>query len=69
MPECPKLMKCPFFNDKMANKPAMSELFKKQFCQTDNSKCARFLVASADKTVPADLYPNQLERVKILIGK
>jgi hypothetical protein len=69
MPDCPKLIKCPFFNDKMANKPAMAELFKKQFCLTDNSKCARFLVSSADKTVPPDLYPNQLERVKILTGK
>lgn len=67
MSDCPKLTKCPFFNDKMADKPAMANLYKKQFCKGNNDKCARFQVGSAGKDVPLDLYPNQVDRVKELI--
>lgn len=70
MADCPSLPKCPFFNDRMANKPAMAAMMKKSFCQGDNSKCARWIVSRAKggPAVPADLFPNQDERVAALIA-
>lgn len=65
MADCECLPKCPFFNDRMAEKPATAHLMKKHYCQTDNTNCARFMVFKAigKENVPADLYPSQLDRV------
>jgi len=70
MADCPSLPKCPFFNDRMANKPALAAMMKKSYCQGDNSQCARWLVSKAKggPAVPADLYPNQIENVAALIA-
>jgi len=70
MADCPSLPKCPFFNDRMANKPALAAMMKKSYCQGDNSQCARWLVSKAKggPAVPADLYPNQIESVAALIA-
>ena len=67
--ECPSLPKCPFFNDKMANKPATANLMKTKYCQTDNSQCARWKVAQAKLPggVPADLFPNEMEKALLLV--
>lgn len=69
MPVCERLPKCAFFNDKMKDMPAMSELYKRQYCQDDFGVCARHRVAialGADK-VPADLFPNQASRVSVIV--
>lgn len=66
---CECVPKCPFFNDKMANKPSTAEMFKKKYCEGDNSECARWIVRKklgADK-VPADLFPNQIDKAQALI--
>lgn len=68
MGQCPKLSGCPFFHDKMANMPSAAEALKSAFCLHDNSGCARFLVSSAGKPVPADLFPNHTHRVKSILG-
>jgi hypothetical protein len=62
MADCPSLPKCPFFNDRMANRPAMANMMKLKYCQTDNSQCARWKVSQAKggPAVPGDLYPNEL---------
>lgn len=65
MADCECLPKCPFFNDKMASKPATAQIMKKQFCQGDSTGCARHQVkvaAGSDK-VPADLFPGQTDKV------
>jgi len=64
MADCPSIPGCPFFNDKMANKPAMAEMYKKKYCKNDFENCARWVVCQKKgKTqVPADLFPNQMER-------
>ncbi|MFH1061991.1 MAG: hypothetical protein V1747_03795 [Candidatus Omnitrophota bacterium] len=70
MANCELLGGCLFFNDKMSATPGTAEIYKRRYCQEDNSKCARFLIASTlgrDK-VPLNLYPNQIERVKKIIG-
>jgi hypothetical protein len=65
MAECECLPKCPFFNDKMAEKPALAQLLKNQYCLGDNSACARHQIkaAAGSESVPFDLYPIQIDRV------
>ncbi len=68
--KCECLEGCPFFNDKMKNKPSLAEIYKKQFCLGDNINCARHKVKEAlggDK-VPMDMYPNQIEKAELLIA-
>lgn len=71
MAECECLPKCPFFNDRMADKPATASLIKKQYCLGDNTDCARHQVkvAAGTDAVPADLYPVQVDRVKGILEK
>lgn len=72
MADCELLATCPFFQDKMADKPATAEMFKKQYCMGDNSTCARYMIfiELGREKVPPDLFPNQTGRAeKILIGK
>lgn len=66
--QCEKLEKCPFFNDKMANMPAVAGMLKKQYCQNDKESCARYIVSKAGKDVPMDLFPQQKERIAAIIG-
>lgn len=70
MADCPSLPKCPFFHDKMAERPAMAAMMKRNYCQGDNSECARWMVfqKTGPGTVPADLYPNQVEKVRSLFN-
>jgi hypothetical protein len=69
MAECESLAKCPFFNDRMAEMPAMAAMLKKRYCLGDKSNCARWAVRRAlgPEAVPADLIPNQMDRAEILI--
>lgn len=70
MAECPSLPKCPFFNDHMAQRPATAEIMKQSYCRGDNSRCARWMVASAlgKPAVPVNLFPNQVEQARALIA-
>lgn len=71
MAECECLPKCPFFNDRMADKPATASMIKKQYCLGDNTGCARHqvkVVAGAE-AVPSDLYPVQVDRVQGILVK
>jgi hypothetical protein len=53
----------------MPNKPASAELLKQKFCLGDNKTCARYQVRAAlgPNGVPADLFPNQAEKVRALL--
>ncbi len=70
MTDCELLEKCIFFNDKMANMPGMAALYKRQYCQGDNSGCARYIVFQAlgRERVPADLFPNDVERAEQIVA-
>jgi hypothetical protein len=70
MAECEVLSGCVFFNDKMANMPGTSAGFKRQYCQGDNSTCARYMVLKAlgKAKVPVDLFPNQEDRAREIIA-
>lgn len=69
MSDCICLPRCPFFNDKMANMPGTAAIIKKNYCQGDNSNCARYMVFKSlgREAVPIDLYPNQVTRAKTII--
>ncbi len=71
MPDCECLPKCPFFNDRMQNMPGMSAVYKKRYCKTDSSKCARYIVFKklGRDEVPSNLFPNQIEIAQSLIYK
>jgi hypothetical protein len=70
MPDCGLIAACIFFNDKMARVPHTAGLYKEKYCRTDSSTCARFMVAQAlgRQKVPADLFPNDVDRARKLLA-
>jgi hypothetical protein len=70
MADCECLEGCPFFNDRMAGKPATAEMYKKSYCRGSNVQCARYIIFSAlgKEAVPADLFPNQTDRAYDVIN-
>jgi len=72
MAECELVPGCIFFNDKMQNMPATSDILKNRYCKDDFSSCARYMVYKVlgRPRVPADLYPQQTEKAeKVIRGK
>ena len=71
MSDCELLTGCLFFNDKMPMESGLGALFKKNYCQGDNSKCARYMVAKklGREKVPTNLYPNMYDEATQLIEK
>jgi len=67
---CEHIERCIFFNDKMAEMPGMSEIYKNRYCRDDNLACARYIVCDAlgREGVPGDLYPNDRDRALALIA-
>jgi hypothetical protein len=71
MSDCDCLAACPFFNDRMPIESGLGSIYKKNYCLGDFAKCARHLVVAAlgKGTAPADLFPNQQERVANIIAQ
>ena len=71
MPNCECLEKCPFFNDKMHDTPATAEMMKSRYCRGAYEKCARYMVFKAlgREKVPANLYPNMVDKAKKIIAE
>ena len=69
MADCECLEGCPFFNDRMESMPSLSNIYKKKYCKTDSSRCARYMVFKAlgKPAVPVDLFPNQIDIAQALI--
>jgi len=70
MADCECLPTCIFFNDQMAEMPAMAEIIKKRYCRGSNIHCARHMVfrTLGKDAVPVDLYPSQTERAEEIIA-
>ncbi len=62
MAACGHLSDCPFFNDRMANMPLVSEILKEQYCLSEMSRCARYRVYRSGLPVPNDLFPDDQDR-------
>lgn len=71
MGECEFIEKCPFFHDKLANKPEEVEDMKNDYCKNNNLNCARYMVVNAlgKELMPTDLYPNEKNRAYLLIAE
>ncbi len=71
MSDCEFIGGCPFFNDKLENKPVEVEALKVKYCRTNNLNCARYMVAAAlgKEKMPPNLYPNEKERAFIVIAE
>ena len=69
MADCECIAGCPFFNDRMANAPALAEMMKRKFCQDDWASCARYRVFKAigKEAVPGNLFPNMMDEARNLI--
>lgn len=69
MAECECLPGCGFYHDKMPIESGIGNLYKKNYCLGDNSECARHMVFKklGREAVPANLYPNQLDKAKKII--
>jgi len=69
MGDCECLEGCPFFNDKMANMPAMSATYKKSYCKSNFADCARYKIFKTlgKGSVPVDLFPNQIDRAEEIL--
>ena len=69
MSDCECIPGCPFFNDKMENRPATANLYKLQYCKGEFVDCARYKVFKAlgKSAVPMNLFPNQSERALEII--
>lgn len=71
MPHCELLDTCIFFNNQMANMPAVADLMKKRYCQSEFDDCARLRIMQAlgRENVPVDLFPNQEDYAEQLISQ
>jgi len=69
MAECEKLSRCPFFNNQLADMPAVSGLLKQTYCLNDKTECARYEVACAGLAVPPDLFPDDSIRARKLLSR
>ena len=71
MADCVCLPRCPFFNDRMAEKPASANMYKSKYCEGDSTNCARHIVflALGSSAVPGDLFPNNIERAMSIVTK
>ena len=68
---CEKLVKCPFYNDKMDMDKGIGKLYKQKYCEGDKTKCARWNVATkvGPTAVPNNLYPNMFEKAEKIIAE
>ena len=60
MSTCENLATCPFYNDKMDINSGLGALYKRKYCENENTSCARYRVASTigKEYVTPQLYPN-----------
>lgn len=58
MAGCERLSKCPMVNDSNGGPASAAEKIKEQYCNTNHSECARYMVLQA---VGGDFIPNDLQ--------
>jgi hypothetical protein len=70
MADCPSLEKCPFFNDKMAGKTGIINMYKRKYCKDDYNNCARWMISSTvgKEHTTLNIYPNMVDKAKEIIN-
>ncbi|MFZ7102448.1 MAG: hypothetical protein ACOWWO_07300 [Peptococcaceae bacterium] len=68
---CEKLAGCPFYQEKMPMESGLGAMYRKKYCETDKTNCARYLIATTlgPQCVPVDLYPNMSQRAEQIIAE
>lgn len=66
---CEKLEKCPFYQGKMSMDSGIGSMYKRKYCEEDNTNCARYMVSTqaGPEFVTTSLYPNMTEQAKKII--
>ena len=69
MAHCELTEKCVFFNGHMAGMPSTADMLKNLYCLQDFDKCARYMIVKelGREKVPADLFPNQIEKARSIL--
>ncbi|RJP58596.1 MAG: hypothetical protein C4541_07660 [Candidatus Auribacter fodinae] len=71
MADCPRLQKCPFFNDQLDDMPDLSGAVKALFCKKNYRNCARYNIAKqlGPQNVPNNLFPADGRQANELLKK
>ena len=71
MATCEKLAKCPFYQGKMDMNSGLGSMYRKKYCEGDNSTCARYMVATqlGPDYVTDKIYPNMTDLATKMIAE
>jgi len=71
MAKCEYTEICAFFNEGMADRPAIANMMKKKYCARNPSACARYMVLKTvgKDRVPVDLVPNNVDMAQNIIAE
>ena len=71
MAMCEKLEKCPFYQGKMDMNSGLGSMYRKKYCEGDNSTCARYMVATTvgKEFVTSSLFPNMVDKANKIIAE
>lgn len=71
MAKCENLAGCPFYQGQMSMESGLGAIYKKKYCETDKSICARYMVASriGKQYVTPSLYPNMQDQAKKILAE
>ena len=71
MATCEKLPKCPFYQGEMTTDSGLGAIYKKKYCETDKTLCARYMIATTlgPEYVNNHIYPNMTGLAKEMIAK
>lgn len=71
MATCEKLAKCPFYQGQMKMDSGLGGMYKKKYCETDKTQCARYMIVTTlgPEFVNNNIYPNMVDLAKDMIAK
>lgn len=71
MGTCEKLAKCPFYQGKMSMETGLGSLYKQRYCESDKTKCARYMIATqlGPEFVNNNIYPNMVDLANKMIAE
>jgi len=69
MSGCELLDQCQFFNDRLAHRPEIVEVYREYYCMGGDPTCARYRIYATlgSEKIPADLFPHETQRAKNII--
>ena len=70
MAMCEKFEKCPFYQGKMDCDKGIGALYRKNYCEGDKTKCARYIVSTqcGPEFVNNSLYPNMDKKAQEILA-